>query len=52
LSSQGVEINDLHALIGQNPAAYVCDDGIHLSEAGIEIAAAQVAAKIRAKLGV
>ena len=50
LVAQGVEINDLYSLIGSDTEKYIGGDGIHLSESGIEAAAQQVAAKIRAAL--
>jgi len=49
--SEGVPVNDLNALIGSDPERYTCEDGIHLTDAGKEAAAEQVAAKIREQLG-
>lgn len=43
----GVLIDDLHACIGADTEKYICADGLHLSEEGIEAAAQQVAAFIR-----
>ena len=47
LSSQGVEINDLYALVAPHPE-YITTDGIHLTAEGVEAAAQQVASHIRA----
>ena len=47
----GVVINDLHSLIWPRYKEYIReDDHIHLTAAGIEAAAAQVEAVIRANL--
>lgn len=43
----GVLIDDLHACIAENTAENICQDGLHLSDAGIELAARQVASFIR-----
>ena len=50
LQEMGVEINDLNSLVSQDIYQYICSDQIHLSEAGIEICAEQVARKIREEL--
>ena len=49
LTEQGVEIDDLWALMNEH-LDYICEDGFHLNPAGVEAAANQVAACIRAKL--
>ena len=43
----GVEINDLHAALAQDVAATICDDMVHLSQAGAECCAELVWRKIR-----
>ncbi|MBQ8578489.1 MAG: SGNH/GDSL hydrolase family protein [Clostridia bacterium] len=49
LAELGVIINDLHATVYADIDAYIRkDDNIHLTDAGIEICAAQVAEAIRA----
>ncbi len=48
--TQGVAINDLNALIGSDVGRFISDDGIHLTPAGEEAAAQQVASVIRASL--
>ena len=51
LQKMGVVINDLHSLIWPKYKEYIReDDHIHLNRAGIEVAAAQVEAVIRANL--
>ena len=47
LGSRGVIINDLHSLIAQNTEAYICSDGIHPNEAGMQLCAEQVARIIK-----
>lgn len=47
LQERGVIINDLNALLRSDTEKYICDDTIHLSEAGIERCAQQVAAYVR-----
>ena len=47
LSSQGVMINDLYALIGSDTDRFISEDGVHLSQIGIESAANRVADCIR-----
>ncbi len=46
LTSKGVWITDLYSLVSSD-AGYISDDGIHLSEAGVEAAAKKVADNIR-----
>lgn len=46
--SEGVPVNDLHSLIGSDTDRYICEDGIHLTDEGKEVAAEQVANQIRA----
>ena len=51
LQKMGVVINDLHSLIWPKYKEYIRDDDhIHLTDAGIAVAAAQVEAVIRANL--
>ena len=49
LRHEGVAINDLHALVSANPD-YLGEDGIHLSDKGVEAVAQQTAAMILAHL--
>ncbi len=50
LKNQGVRINDLYGFIYPNVAEFICEDGLHLSEAGVEAVAQKVAKEIRAML--
>ena len=50
LEAEGVRINDLFGLVSPKVAEYICEDTIHLSAAGVEACARQVAASIRAAL--
>ncbi len=52
LTTGGVAINDLHALIASDPERFIGGDGIHLTPDGEEAAAKQVVARIRARLGI
>lgn len=47
LQERGVIINDLNALLCDDPDRYICDDTIHLSEEAIDICAKQVAMYIK-----
>ena len=47
LREKGVRINDLYSLVATDPARYICDDYIHLSEEGIDLCAQAVADAIR-----
>ena len=47
LTELDVQINDLFALVSQDIERYICEDLIHLSEAGIEVCAKSVADAIR-----
>ena len=47
LEAIGVVINDLHSVIARDIPGYICDDYIHLSQKGIEVAAAHNAAFIK-----
>ncbi len=47
LAARGVIINDLHAVIAEDIPAYICEDRIHLTPAGIEAAARHSAQVIR-----
>ena len=49
LKDRGAGINDLYALIAANPD-YVGEDGIHLTEEGVEAAARQTADAVRQAL--
>lgn len=49
LAGKGVGINDLYALISSKPD-FISEDGIHLTEAGVEAAARQSAEAIRKAL--
>ncbi|MBO5047244.1 MAG: SGNH/GDSL hydrolase family protein [Clostridia bacterium] len=48
LREHGVVINDLYTTVAQDIEKYICDDNIHLSEAGIEICSKQVTDAIKA----
>lgn len=50
LERRGVAINDLFRAVNADIYKYVCDDTIHLSEAGIALCAKQTAEAIRAAL--
>ena len=47
LKSMGIEINDLNGLIRNDIEKYICDDLIHLTEAGKDICAKQVVRYIK-----
>ena len=47
LKKLGIEINDLNGLLKKDINKYICDDNIHLSEAGKELCANQVAEYIK-----
>ena len=47
LKAMGIRINDLHALMASDVPAYLCEDHIHLSEAGIAVCGEAVAEAIR-----
>ena len=47
---EGVPINDLYSVLAGDPKEFYVEDGIHLSDAGKDAAAEQVAAKIREML--
>ena len=47
LSALGVVINDLHSVIARDIPAFIKEDRIHLTEAGVEAAAQHNAAFIR-----
>ena len=47
LVERGVLINDLYALVAENPERYIRDDNIHLSDEGITLCAHAVADAIR-----
>ena len=49
LQELGIEINDLHALVNQDIYKYICDDQLHLSEAGAELCAQAVVNAIKAE---
>ena len=46
LKEMGVKINDLHSLVAEDIAGNICDDLIHLTDAGAKRCAEQVAAAI------
>ena len=50
LKDMGIIINDLHTTVSQDIPNYICDDLIHLSPAGIDVCAAQVADAIKSAL--
>lgn len=43
LSEMGIIINDLYSLVNSDIDKYICDDTVHLSQAGIDACAKQVA---------
>ena len=43
---RGITVNDLHTLIAANREEFLCEDGVHLSKAGIRAAGEQVASVI------
>ena len=47
LEAMGVIINDLYTTVYEHLDEYICEDMLHLSQAGIEACAAQVADAIR-----
>lgn len=47
LSKMGITINDLHKTVASDVDRYLCDDMLHLSEAGAEACAKQVCDCIR-----
>ena len=47
LREMGVIINDLHTTVKKDIDRYICEDLVHLSDAGIEVCARQVAEIIR-----
>lgn len=47
LQAMGIKINDLHALIALNIPEYICEDMLHLSEAGAKLCAEQVVKMIK-----
>ena len=49
LQEIGIEINDLYSLVSKGIDTYICEDQIHLSEAGIELCSKQVADLIKAE---
>lgn len=47
LRAMGIKINDLHSVVAANIPEYICEDQIHLSEAGAQACAEQVVKMIR-----
>lgn len=47
LRAMGIKINDLHSVVAANIPEYICEDQIHLSEAGAQVCAEQVVKMIR-----
>jgi poly-D-alanine transfer protein DltD len=43
LKKEGIIINDLHSVIAKDIDSYICEDKIHLSQKGIEVAGKHVA---------
>lgn len=50
LRPMGIAIDDLHALVAQNPRQMLCDDDTHPSEQGVKLIAQSVADSIRQNL--
>ncbi len=47
LQKRDIVINDLHSLVDSDREKYICEDGVHLSEAGIKECGEQVAKIIK-----
>ena len=47
LEAMGIRINDLHTIVASNIPEYICEDQLHLSEAGTQACAERVAAMIK-----
>ena len=47
LEAMGIRINDLHTIVASNIPEYICDDQLHLSEAGAQVCAEQVTRMIK-----
>ena len=45
-AERDITVNDLHSLIAANREEFLCEDGVHLSKAGIRAAGEQVASSI------
>lgn len=50
LCELGIVINDLHSVVSPHVDDYICDDNVHLSDAGINACAGAVADAVRAVL--
>lgn len=50
LRERGVLINDLYSTVCRDEAKFICEDGIHLTEDGMEVTGRQTAGMIRAAL--
>lgn len=50
MEKNGIPINDLHSVVASDPDKYLCEDQLHLSEAGIEKCAEEVAKIIQENL--
>ncbi len=47
LQAMGIKLNDLHSIVASNIPEYICEDQIHLTDAGAEACAKQVVAMIK-----
>ncbi len=47
LQAMGIRINDLHSIVAADVPGYICEDQIHLNEAGAEACARQVVRMIK-----
>ncbi len=47
LQAMGIKINDLHSLVATDVPNYICEDQLHLSEAGAKVCAQQVVQMIK-----
>lgn len=47
LQAMGIKINDLNTLVSANIPEYICEDMLHLSEAGAKLCAEQVVSMIK-----
>lgn len=47
LQAMGIKINDLHSVVAPNIPEYICEDQIHLTDAGAQACAERVVAMIK-----
>jgi lysophospholipase L1-like esterase len=51
MAGENIAVNDLYALMCRDKNLYKCEDGLHLTEEGYRLCAAQAARMIEEKLG-